>query len=197
MSSRDSAMLVPISASSGRAQSVSSDDLNGSRGESRLSLKDDLIARLRESNRGLEGALLAEQDRSFVLKKDTVRLQRKHRQQDYLGRMLRKETAGKLVLAKKLESMNNVLEWGDVSRRHDVEDTLRTKTSEIEHLNARLVGSILVARTLQFDSGPSAAACVPPVYLTERGDQAKVEQQYASERSKSRCSTTPPPRRLG
>ena len=113
--------------------SASADDLGG-----RLAAKDAMVAKLRGHNQALEGTLLAERDRTFLLRKDQQRLQRRTKEQTYMGRMLRQEQRTVREQNLQLESLKNVVEWSDVSKRHDVEQTIADKTEEVEYLRARL-----------------------------------------------------------
>lgn len=114
--------------------------------QDRLARKDAMIYELRERNRALEQTIGKHKQQMDDMKKANRKLSRRTREQSYMGSMLRHESTERATQLQKLQSLENVVDWSDVGRRHTVEQTLHDKTEEIEALRIELAGCELKLR---------------------------------------------------
>ena len=112
----------------------------------RIARKDAIIQEMRERNRTLEVTLVKHGEQMDDCKKLNRKLSRRTKEQSYMGTMMRRESADRILQLQKVASLENVVDWGDVGRRHTVEETLSTKTEEIELLRAELAACELKLR---------------------------------------------------
>lgn len=127
------------------AQSVETRSVEGSY-QDRLARKDAMIYELRERNSALETLVTKHKEQMEDMKKANRKLSRRTKEQSYMGSMMRRESAERANQLQKLQSLEKVVDWGDVGRRHTVEQTLSSKTDEIEALRAELAACELKLR---------------------------------------------------
>jgi hypothetical protein len=144
----------------------------------RLARKDAVIHELRERNRTLEQTLFKHGQQMDDMKKANRKLSRRTKEQSYVGSMLRRESAERIVQIQKVQSLENVVDWGDVGRRHTVEQVLTSKTEEIEALRAELAGCELKLRR-EKSRGNNLAARVSMLesIAEDRAEQAEKEKE--------------------
>lgn len=150
--------------------------------DDKLALKDSLIGRLKESNRGLEATLASQRNAALELEKSSEKLRRRNKEQAYFGKLLRRETATRVQQESQIASLRSAVAWGDVGRRHAVEQTLADKTEEIERLRAQLERTTLQASRERAKRRQHAARIhVLEELLASRGRDAAAELEAAQE----------------
>jgi chromosome segregation ATPase len=150
--------------------------------QDRLARKDAIIYELRERNRALEQAMSKHTQQMDDMKKANRKLSRRTREQSYMGSMLRHESAERATQLQKLQSLENVVDWSDVGRRHTVEQTLNDKTEEIEALRADLAGCELKLR-LERSRGNKLQARVDMLEAIKADTAEQVEREKESIRT--------------
>jgi Ca2+-binding EF-hand superfamily protein len=93
---------------------------------------------MREQMASMANTIDEQQAKIASLEKQGRLMWNKRKEQYYLSGLVTKQNRERIHQEEKLASLKNVLEWGDVGRRHEVEATLHDKVSQVDRLETTL-----------------------------------------------------------
>jgi chromosome segregation ATPase len=106
--------------------------------ERKLQQKQQTIDSLREFNRALEVAMEQQKLEMKDIRSESSRLYKKNKEKGKVTTLWKHEIDDRIEKEKKIESLKNVLDWGDVGKRHEVENLLKSKVFQLDEATTSL-----------------------------------------------------------
>ena len=164
--------------------------------EKKLSQKDQTIAGLREHNRQLEGSLQQQERETQDARLEARRLWKKNKEKSYVTSMLKHEIDERISRDEKIKSLKNVLEWENVGKRHEVENSLKSKIMQLDDDTTQLQDTEERLRSLESKNRILSGKLSKERTAREEAEQsftalkAEAEQKMAASFEESERTTT-------
>ena len=114
--------------------------------------KDQTIASLREHMRSMETAMATQKNEMNDLRLEAKRLAKRNKDKSYLTSQLKHEIDERISRDKKIESLKNCLDWGNVGLRHEVEHHRNSLVKELDDATNKLTSKDVHCRRLKSEN---------------------------------------------
>ena len=117
--------------------------------ERKVQQKDQTIAGLREQNRKLEATLQDQKLETQNAHAEVNKWKKKNKEKSYIQGQLKQEIDVRISRDEQIKSLKNSLDWENVGKRHEVEQTLTSKVMQLDETTRQLQSTEERLRSLE------------------------------------------------